>query len=303
MRAARAADAPAVAEFTSSTFAWGDYVSEAFAYWLAEPEGVLLVAEHEARGRVVGIVHVCVAAQGEGWLEGLRVHPEFRRQGIADTLNRAGQDWAAAQGALVVRLAVDAANAPARSQVANLGFAPIAVFVHGEAPADNSLPAESRPSLEIRLGLAADAAFVLGLWTRSTLGSGAAGLMSRGWRWFGAGQIDIANALRAFQVLLHPQGFAVLDVDCEPAELRWLEPGGRGALSALEVARLLALGARQCAGAVGRTRVRASLPVCEVTDGGLAAAGFEVSTQLVIYAASMPEAPRPDAQASPGTTW
>lgn len=285
VRSAQTGDAPEVAAFTAGTFAWGDYIADIFDAWLTEPDGALLVAEADVSGRVVGVMHACVSNSGEGWLEGLRVHPAFRRQGVGDALNRAGRAWIASRGAGIAHLAVDEANAAARSQVARLGFEAVAAFVHGEAPSAGDNGSEIGAAGEVGLALASDAPFVLRLWADSALRQATGGLMAHRWRWWTAAPADVATAIRRFQVLVHPQGCAVVDLVPEPAELRWLEPAGRGRLAPAEVARLLASGTRQSAVAVGRRQVRALLPVSDDIVEGIAAAGFALETRLGVYSA------------------
>jgi GNAT superfamily N-acetyltransferase len=62
-----------------------DYIPQALDIWLNDDECHTLVAETD--GKVVGIANMRVIDQGKtGWMEGLRVHPDYRGKGIANIL-------------------------------------------------------------------------------------------------------------------------------------------------------------------------------------------------------------------------
>lgn len=133
VRPGRPSDWPSVAAFTADTFEWGDYIDSVWESWLSDPDGQLLVVE--AVDTAVAIAHVRLLGPVEAWLEGMRVHPDWRRLGIADRLNHACRAWAIERGATVARLATEPANAPARRQVERLGWRAVGGFVHWQPAA------------------------------------------------------------------------------------------------------------------------------------------------------------------------
>jgi ribosomal protein S18 acetylase RimI-like enzyme len=84
VRPARADDKDAVLAFTQKTWDWGDYIHHVWDDWLNAPDGELVVAEMS--GQPVAIAMTTIIGPGEGWLQGLRVHPEYRRHGLARDL-------------------------------------------------------------------------------------------------------------------------------------------------------------------------------------------------------------------------
>jgi GNAT superfamily N-acetyltransferase len=76
-------DKEKILDFCKNTFSWGDYISEVWNYWIKE--GKLLVMHQD--DNPVGICHASINSDSKQvWIEGIRVHPDFRRQGIAQKL-------------------------------------------------------------------------------------------------------------------------------------------------------------------------------------------------------------------------
>jgi GNAT superfamily N-acetyltransferase len=121
IRAATIQDGEAIAEFTTDTFTWGDYVPQAFPDWLDSEDGCVFVATG-SDDAPVAVSRTLLLSDKEAWLHGTRVHPAHRRRGIGAMLNDAGCEWARRQGALVARLLVEDWNEGAQAQVAALGY-------------------------------------------------------------------------------------------------------------------------------------------------------------------------------------
>ena len=139
LREGRPEDLDAIREFTTDTFAWGDYVPDQYLNWLTEPSGAVLVAADD-RDRVLAMVHIEQLSPKEGWLSAARVRPDHQRQGLGSRLNQAGVDWLRSRGALVVRLTTEENNLVAQQQVEKLGYRQVARF----ALAEKFLPAWRR---------------------------------------------------------------------------------------------------------------------------------------------------------------
>ena len=108
VRAARAEDRAAVLAFCEHTWEWGDYIERAWDGWLSDSAGRLLVAT--ANEKPVGVVHLQMLTESDAWLEGLRVDPTQRQQGIGRALNEAAMAEAMNRGATYIRLATEATN-------------------------------------------------------------------------------------------------------------------------------------------------------------------------------------------------
>lgn len=96
-------DTEAVMELTSTIWDGDDYVPQVWADWLADPQGLLMVAESD--GRVVGLAHLVQLSDQDWWLEGIRVHPQFEGRRIASQMHDYLLEYWLAHGAGALRLA------------------------------------------------------------------------------------------------------------------------------------------------------------------------------------------------------
>lgn len=79
------ADRPTVVEICSRIWDGEDYVPNVFDDWVAQPEGQFAAAELD--GRVVAVGKLTRLSPEDDWLEGIRVHADFRGQGLAAGLH------------------------------------------------------------------------------------------------------------------------------------------------------------------------------------------------------------------------
>jgi GNAT superfamily N-acetyltransferase len=84
VRPAHPEDREPILAFCTQTWSWGDYIEYIWDEWLSNPNGQLLVAT--ADNKPVGLAHMQMLDKANAWLEGLRVHPDYRHQGIARAL-------------------------------------------------------------------------------------------------------------------------------------------------------------------------------------------------------------------------
>ncbi len=111
VRSARAEDKDTVLAFCTNTWDWGDYIERVWDDWLVDPQGELFVAVTD--GRPTGVAHLRMVDATNAWLEGLRVDPNYRQQGIAKALNVAMLESAMRRGATNARLVTESTNAGA----------------------------------------------------------------------------------------------------------------------------------------------------------------------------------------------
>ena len=126
IRPARAADKDAVLAFTKQTWEWGDYIEDVWDHWLNTTSGELAVAE--AGRNVVGMTMTTILSTSEGWMQGLRVHPDYRRHGLARALTLHQFDYLRQHAVPVVRLAVHCRNLASQTHVARSGFRRMTTF-------------------------------------------------------------------------------------------------------------------------------------------------------------------------------
>ncbi len=126
VRAAQAEDRAAILAFCEHTWEWGDYIERAWDGWLRDPEGKLLIAT--AGGKPVGVVHLQMLTDDDAWIEGLRVDPTQRQQGIGRALNEAAMAEAMTRGATYIRLATEATNTAAIQLARSLYMRQVGAF-------------------------------------------------------------------------------------------------------------------------------------------------------------------------------
>jgi GNAT superfamily N-acetyltransferase len=135
-------DKPRVLDFTRNT--WGeeedDYIKYVFDEWVADPRGEFTAAVID--DRIVGIAKLTDMGDDEWWMEGLRIDPVYRRQGIASAFNRYHVDLAKRLGGKVVRYMTGDANVGSQTIGARAGFQHILTYTAhlAEASDEFSLP-------------------------------------------------------------------------------------------------------------------------------------------------------------------
>jgi len=82
VREARPEDRPFIEEIARLTWEGGDYLARAFDEWLGDNFYVL-----ELDGKVIGTAKMTLLPGKVGWLEGLRVHPDYRGRGYGRKLH------------------------------------------------------------------------------------------------------------------------------------------------------------------------------------------------------------------------
>ncbi|MDE1828770.1 MAG: GNAT family N-acetyltransferase [Thaumarchaeota archaeon] len=114
IRSAQEHDKGPVLEFCKDTFSWGDYIADVWDKWRSS-DGLYVCDEN---GLVVGVYHIAFLA-GESWLEGMRVHPRYRKKGLgtkmmlhAESIIQKG----------TVRLVIESENQPSINLVKSVGY-------------------------------------------------------------------------------------------------------------------------------------------------------------------------------------
>ena len=98
IREAQKNDKQDVQEIARFTWEGQDYIDKVFDQWLED--GHFFVAEIE--NKVIGTAKLTIFPDKVGWLEGLRVHPQYRGQGIGRKL----QDFTREYGIALIRKGV-----------------------------------------------------------------------------------------------------------------------------------------------------------------------------------------------------
>jgi GNAT superfamily N-acetyltransferase len=269
IRPARLEDRPAVERICAHTWEWGDYIPEVWEEWLADKRGVLQVGEIE--GQVVAANRIVFHTPDQVWLEGMRVDPERRREGIGWEFMVHDLAYVRKHGAEVVRLATGDYNTAVHTMVARVGMVRVGaagLLAVGAVPG-GPLPAILGPE---------HAAQVMAFLGRSPVLAQTHGLYDCGWAW------QALSAERVTEMLAAGQIAAQLGPDGEPAALAtilfppgwngvWVgyadaAPGQPQAMTALATA----LGSH--AAQIGAPKVEAMLPDVAWLHEAFRAAGY-----------------------------
>lgn len=126
IRKAKPADKAPILEISRKVWGGHDYLPGVWDDWLADKKARFVVAT--VRGRTVGCAHAGLQANYVAWLEGVRVHEQYRGLGIAGKLNHSLVEWARRKGARVARLSTGSSNRASREHLEKIGFPVMQTF-------------------------------------------------------------------------------------------------------------------------------------------------------------------------------
>jgi GNAT superfamily N-acetyltransferase len=126
-RPAQAKDKAAVIELSSHIWDGGDYIPQVWDEWIADPDGLLGVAE--TQGRLAGVFKLTKFQEGEWYMEGLRVHPDFQGKGVASHIHNYVLETWRQMGSGIIRLTTASYNVKVHRMCEHTGFKRIAEFI------------------------------------------------------------------------------------------------------------------------------------------------------------------------------
>jgi GNAT superfamily N-acetyltransferase len=191
IRPARADDRDAMERICAHTFEWGDYIPEVWDDWLDHDKG--LVSVGEVAGRVVALSRITFQTPCQTWLGGMRVDPEYRRQGIAGAFLGYDLSCSRGRGARVARLATGDHNVAVHTIASRAGMERVGRYVLWTA---EPLPGRNPPLI-----LSSDHAIqVQDFLLTSPVLAHCHGLYSSGWAWQELSAERVRNFLDSGQV-------------------------------------------------------------------------------------------------------
>jgi GNAT superfamily N-acetyltransferase len=203
VRPARPSDREAIADFTTDTFSWGDYVTDVFDEWLERTDVFVAVAESDD-GRPIALGAVRMLSPTEAWYSASRVHPDLRGRGIAGAVSSTLRTWAREQGAIVGRLLVEDWNEVAIRHVEKTGPRRVSSMLRCTKPVGDASPSPDGnggrrlPSkLRARPAGSAEAQPAYASWSIGELGRASRGLIGIGWAFRRLTLADLEAAARA----------------------------------------------------------------------------------------------------------
>jgi GNAT superfamily N-acetyltransferase len=120
VRPARPTDKGQLMSFIKKGWGGHDYIPRIWDRWLKDRTGKMFVVE--ADGVPVGMSRVEFLEDGSAWLEGARVHPDFRGRGLASMLGENSMRIALNRGVKVFRLTSRSWNKAAHRAIARIKF-------------------------------------------------------------------------------------------------------------------------------------------------------------------------------------
>lgn len=127
LRAARPEDRAEIRELREGGFGAFDPHLDRFDAWLADRAGAFVVAVLD--GRVVGCAKLTELDAGQWWLEGLRVHPQYRGRGVAHRLVSHRIALWRERGGGALRAQVASYQAHVQRIFVDLGLSPVATYI------------------------------------------------------------------------------------------------------------------------------------------------------------------------------
>jgi GNAT superfamily N-acetyltransferase len=107
-RPAMERDLADIREFCKTIWDGHDYVPDVMAGWLHDPQGMFAVAEHE--GHAIACSKITWLAEGQWWLEGFRVDPNYQGLKVGSLIHRYVDRWWLEHGDGVLRLMTSSKN-------------------------------------------------------------------------------------------------------------------------------------------------------------------------------------------------
>jgi len=116
IRKATAIDKEHITKFCKNTFSWGDYIQDVWDFWFKE--GNLFVLENTLP---IGVCHAYYL-DNNVWIEGIRIHPSHRKQGLASQLVLHIESLAQKRGIETSSMLIDVENNSSLQMAQNLGY-------------------------------------------------------------------------------------------------------------------------------------------------------------------------------------
>jgi GNAT superfamily N-acetyltransferase len=194
IRPAKKSDKEEILSFCVNTFSWGDYIHRVWDYWFKS--GRLLVVENGKRK--VGMSHVAVCPDGKSmWLEGVRVHPDYRRSKIATQLLEKMIEYGRRKGALQASAIVDVTNVASQRMMEKNGFAVVSRWAYYSA---GGRPRRKESSA--RLATAAELEDIWGYLQRSKIYRLSAKRYVKSWHWYTLDKKALRDFIRDKSVIV-----------------------------------------------------------------------------------------------------
>lgn len=266
VRPALAEDKDAILAFCQNTFSWGDYIPDCWDNWLGDTRARMLVAVVD--GHQVGLMHVQLLEDSVAWIEGVRVHPSFRRRGVASALNAAGRAYADHEGCKVLRLATGMDNIASQNLFGTHGYIRIASYGEWLAKPthENSVPVHVATDGDLRQ--------LVDQWRQV---SHTLVISNPEWRWEELSKAMLGKLIRSGELRVLLNGFAILRQSQDSGLFLHALVGNEDTMYKLAIA------ARAEAGYRGIEHIEALIVDDDAINRALDSAGFRREGGIFVY--------------------
>ncbi len=273
IRKATAADKAPIMDICKNIWNGHDYLPGIWDDWLADKDGRLIVAT--VKGRTVGVAHASLQTPDVAWLEGVRVHEQYRGLGIAGKLNGALVEWARKRRARVARLCTGSSNIASKKHLEKIGFPLLQTFQR----LDSTKGLRAKPG-----GVAGPRRTAKGLWNwlneRPEFGENCA-MYSDGWTWHPLTLQALKDHVVHGRVLIssrngQPSALCILLDEDKVLTMGFVAGGPRDVGKLIRMLRFLMFRKK-------RGKLRILLPSKSQLVRALERSGFEKVAKILVY--------------------
>ncbi len=197
IRQARDADRDPMVKFCTNTFTWGDYIDQVWDFWRKDRHGKLLVADAGGKKRI-GMAHVALCPDGEKiWLEGIRVHPGYRRSQVATALIDAMMEFGHRKNARQASAIVALDNLASQRMMEKNGFAVVSRWAYYGT--DDSLKTQRSRA---RFATASDSRIIWNYLSSSRIYKLSAAKYVKSWHWYPLDRSTLEHLVKKRRVIV-----------------------------------------------------------------------------------------------------
>ncbi len=187
IRDAQPSDKETVVDFCKNTFSWGDYIADVWDDWILK--GSLFVAVEDAIQ--VGLCHMVFTDDRQAWVEGIRIHPDYRRRGYGRKM--ISHCESIKKSIKVIRMIIESENTSSINLAQSMGY-----YMEDRWRLYALTPQKETSSVII----VSDIKQVAGLVFSSTY--------ANSWKWLPLEESDLKELIKQKRVLLSVQGESIL---------------------------------------------------------------------------------------------
>ena len=116
IRDAQPSDKQVVLDFCQNTFSWGDYISDVWDSWISQGN-LFVIVEGDV---TIGLCHLIFTDNRQAWIEGIRIHPNYRRKGYGRKI--ISHCESIAKSIPTLRMIIESENTPSINLAQSMGY-------------------------------------------------------------------------------------------------------------------------------------------------------------------------------------